>query len=724
MPVSLLAGFFLPVSSALACARQLIDQGQAVFQRWRGVTNAAADDDGRGGLRFQQRGVVDVVAVQHLHRGRYQGDADTGGDQADGRLQLVRPLRHADLQAMRGEQRQHVIGVARAWVARIQHERLAGQFGKAHRPRQQRMPSGQGGHQRVEPQHLLLHGGILDMDAAEADVDAPGLERLHLLQRGHLRQAQLQAGIATQAADQLRQHAIQRGRGEADAEPGLLTRADAPGAITNLAQLFEQGAGMLVKEAPSLGQAQGSAAFEQRHAEFVLELLDLPAQRWLGDVQALGGAGEVEGFGERLEVAQVTKLHGRLSFGIDDTFQVLLQTKSILEPSLAQYQYRDMDNNNLMGIEMSHAAIESLEAIIVDLPTIRPHKLAMHTMQNQTLVILRLRCADGIEGIGEATTIGGLSYGNESPDSIKVNLDRHFAPLLIGQDASNINACMQRIDRVVKGNTFARSAVETALLDAQGKRLGLPVSEILGGRVRDSLEVAWTLASGDTRKDINEAEQMLEARRHRIFKLKIGAGEVNRDLAHVIAIKQALGERASVRVDVNQAWDEAVALRACRILGDNGIDLIEQPISRHNRGGQVRLNQSSPAPIMADESIECVEDAFNLARDGAAPVFALKIAKNGGPRAVLRTASIAEAAGIGLYGGTMLEGSVGTLASAHAFITLNKLAWDTELFGPLLLTEEIVTEPPLYRDFQLHVPRLPGIGLTLDEERLARFRRS
>jgi len=724
MPVALLAGFFLPVPSALACARQLIDQCQAVLQRWRGVTDTAADDDGRGSLRFLQWRVVDVDAVQHLYRGWHQGNADARGDQADGRLQLIRPLRHADLQAVGVEQCQYVVGVARAWVARIQHERLAGQLGQAHRAWQQGVPGGQGGDQWIEGQHLLLHGGVIDMDTPEADVDAPGLERLHLLHRGHFRQAQFQASIAAQAADQLRQHAIKRGRGEADAQPGLFARADAAGAVADLAQLFQQCTGMLVEEAPGLGQAQRSAAFEQGHAEFVLELLDLPAQRRLGDVQTLGGAGEVEGFGEHLEISQMTKLHGQLSFEIDDTCRVLLQTKSILEPLERQYQYRRTDNSNLMGIEMSHAAIESLEAIIVDLPTIRPHKLAMHTMQNQTLVILRLRCADGVEGIGEATTIGGLSYGNESPDSIKVNLDRHFAPLLIGQDASNINACMQRIDRVVKGNTFARSAVETALLDAQGKRLGLPVSEILGGRVRDSLEVAWTLASGDTRKDISEAEQMLEARRHRIFKLKIGAGEVNKDLAHVIAIKRALGERASVRVDVNQAWDEAVALRACRILGDNGIDLIEQPISRHNRGGQVRLNQSSPAPIMADESIECVEDAFNLARDGAAPVFALKIAKNGGPRAVLRTASIAEAAGIGLYGGTMLEGSVGTLASAHAFITLNKLAWDTELFGPLLLTEEIVTEPPLYRDFHLHVPRLPGIGLTLDEERLARFRRS
>ncbi len=372
---------------------------------------------------------------------------------------------------------------------------------------------------------------------------------------------------------------------------------------------------------------------------------------------------------------------------------------------------------------MSHPTIESLETIIVDLPTIRPHKLAMHTMQNQTLVLLRLRCSDGVEGIGESTTIGGLSYGNESPESIKVNIDAHFAPLLIGQPADNVNAAMQRVERSVRGNTFAKSGIESALLDAQGKRRGLAVSELLGGRLRDSLPVAWTLASGDTARDIAEAEKMLDVRRHRIFKLKIGAGEVNKDLAHVIAIKKAVGERASVRVDVNQAWDEAVALRACRILGDNGIDLVEQPISRYNGVGMARLSASSPVPIMADEAIESVEDAFNLARIGAGTIFALKIAKTGGPRAALRAAAIADAAGIGLYGGTMLEGGIGTLASAQAFVTLPKMAWDTELFGPLLLTEDILANPPVYRDFHLHVPNTPGLGLELDEDRVAFFRR-
>ncbi|CAM3924329.1 Muconate cycloisomerase 1 [Pseudomonas reidholzensis] len=372
---------------------------------------------------------------------------------------------------------------------------------------------------------------------------------------------------------------------------------------------------------------------------------------------------------------------------------------------------------------MTSPTIDRLEAIIVDLPTIRPHKLAMHTMQQQTLVVLRLRCSDGVEGIGEATTIGGLAYGYESPEGIKANIDAHLAPALIGLPADNINAAMLLLDKLAKGNTFAKSGIESALLDAQGKRLGLPVSELLGGRVRDSLDVAWTLASGDTARDIAEAEHMLEIRRHRLFKLKIGANPVEHDLKHVVAIKRELGERASVRVDVNQYWDESQALRACQVLGDNGIDLIEQPISRINRAGQVRLNQRSPAPIMADESIESVEDAFSLAADGAASIFALKIAKNGGPRAVLRTAQIAEAAGIALYGGTMLEGAIGTLASAHAFLTLRQLTWGTELFGPLLLTEEIVNEPPVYRDFQLHVPRTPGLGLTLDEARLARFAR-
>jgi len=688
---------------------------------WRLIIHPSAENDRRGRRRFYNRRVANIRAMQHLHRRRHQRHAHARTDQADGGLQFVGPLRHLEAQAVGVEQRDHMVGIAGARVAGVEHKRLGGQLGEGRGGAQQVVAGGQHGDQPILHQHALDDGRVVDTNAPETHIDTPGLERLDLLQGGHFRQPQLQLQrlMVAQPPNQFRQHAIQGRWGKANAQPGLLALADASRVVADFVQLLEQYIGVFIEKPPGLGQPQRSATLQQNHAQFLFQLLDLPAQRRLGDVQTFGGTGEVEGLPQHLEVAQMTQFHN----GSFHTLRVLLETNSILEASKDAAQNRRKSIKNPTGIAMPICAIESIETIIVDLPTLRPHKLAMHTMQNQTLVIIRVRCADGIEGIGESTTIGGLSYVNESPDSIKVNIDRHFAPLLIGQDASNINAAMLRLERSIRGNTFAKSGIESALLDAHGKRLNLPVSELLGGRVRDALPVAWTLASGNTDQDIAEAEKMLDLRRHRIFKLKIGAGEVGHDLAHVIAIKKALGERASVRVDVNQAWDEAVALCACKVLGDNGIDLIEQPISRNNRGGMARLNLSSPAPIMADESIECVEDAFNLAREGAASVFALKIAKNGGPRAVLRTAAIAEAAGIGLYGGTMLEGGIGTLASAHAFLTLDKLAWGTELFGPLLLTEDILTEPPLYRDFQLHVSHLPGLGLAIDEERLAFFRR-
>ncbi len=367
--------------------------------------------------------------------------------------------------------------------------------------------------------------------------------------------------------------------------------------------------------------------------------------------------------------------------------------------------------------------VDTVETILVDVPTIRPHKLSMHTMNSQTLVLVTIRCSDGTIGIGEGTTIGGLSYGEESPEGIKLTIDTYIAPAIVGADASRVAALMGQVKQRVRGNRFATCAVETALLDALGKRLGLPVSELLGGRQHQTLPVAWTLASGNTTRDIEEAERMLDARRHNIFKLKIGLRSVNDDVAHVAAIKRALGDRASVRVDVNQAWSEVDARRGIPALEAAGVDLIEQPLSRDDRGAQARLSGRFAVAIMADEALHGVRDAFDIAARGAADVFALKINQAGGLYDAARMAAIGESAGIGLYGGTMLEGGVGTAASAQVFSALPKLTWGTELFGPLLLTEEILATPLRYGDFALEVPTAPGIGVELDMDRVAFFQR-
>lgn len=374
-------------------------------------------------------------------------------------------------------------------------------------------------------------------------------------------------------------------------------------------------------------------------------------------------------------------------------------------------------------MSLSPTHIETVEVMLLDVPTIRPHRLSMTTMHRQTLVLVRITGNDGVTGYGEATTIGGLAYGEESPESIKVNIDTYLTPLLLGADANQVAARMQTLADNVQGNRFAKCAIETALFDALAKRLGVPLSSLFGGRVRSALPIAWTLASGDTDRDIDEAEKMLALRRHNIFKLKIGARPVRADVAHVAAIKRAIGERGSVRVDVNQAWSEADAMLGMQLLKQAGVDLVEQPIAASNIDGLRRLRDKNRIPLMADESLHGPADAYKVAHCGAADVFAVKITQSGGLVGAQQVAAIAAAANIDLYGGTMLEGAIGTMASAHLFATFANLAWGTELFGPLLLTEEILATPLRYEDFSLQLPETPGLGITLDEDRVNFLRR-
>lgn len=367
--------------------------------------------------------------------------------------------------------------------------------------------------------------------------------------------------------------------------------------------------------------------------------------------------------------------------------------------------------------------IERLEATIVDVPTIRPHVLAMTTLYRQSLVLVSLWRSDGVMGLGEATTIGGLAYGAESPESIKLTLDAYIAPLLAGLDADAPAQAMALLDRHIVGNRFAKCAVETALLDGSAQALGVPLSRLLGGARRSHLPVAWTLASGDTARDIDEAEAMLAARRHRIFKLKIGKRAVADDCAHVGAIARALGDRARIRVDVNQHWSRHQALDGIARLADAGVELVEQPLAATDLEGMADLCARFPTAIMADEALTGPQSALASIRAGAARVLAVKIAQSGGLTAACTVAAIGATAHLGLYGGTMLEGGIGTIASAHACATFPSLEFGTELFGPLLLTEEILTEPLAYTDFGLDLPEGPGLGVRLDGACIARLAR-
>lgn len=126
---------------------------------------------------------------------------------------------------------------------------------------------------------------------------------------------------------------------------------------------------------------------------------------------------------------------------------------------------------------------------------------------------------------------------------------------------------------------------------------------------------------------------------------------------------------------------------------------------------------------MADESLLTTHDAHRLVTEHAADVFALKIAKCGGIGALQRIAAIADTAGVACYGGTTIESSVGTAAAAHAYCACAPLTEGTELFGPLLLADDIVENPVRYADGRLHLGSGHGLGVRLDEDKVDEYRR-
>jgi hypothetical protein len=194
-----------------------------------------------------------------------------------------------------------------------------------------------------------------------------------------------------------------------------------------------------------------------------------------------------------------------------------------------------------------------------------------------------------------------------------------------------------------------------------------------------------------------------------------------RKLKYVLGVRER--SRASVIVDANQAWDETTALRCLPILAELGVRLVEQPLPAWNLAGMARLRARSTVPLMADERVFSAHDMLDVARAGATDVVSLKLVKHGGLLATREVAGVAEAAGIGLYGGCLLESSIGAAAHLQVLAGLRELGWGCEHFGPQILVDDLVEEPLRFADFRVHLPAGPGLGVALDRNKLLHYAR-
>ena len=368
-------------------------------------------------------------------------------------------------------------------------------------------------------------------------------------------------------------------------------------------------------------------------------------------------------------------------------------------------------------------AVKELNTYILDMDTVRPHKLSMHTITKQAVILCQAVDEDGTEGWSEVANIGGISYGEQTPEAIKVNIDVYLSKLVLGKEAIEFNNIMKEIDKAAKGNNNSKALIEGALIDLAARILGVPAYTFFGGKRINSIPLAWTLASGDTEKDIAEAKKYLEEGRHKIFKLKIGAGDPDENVEHVKKIIDAVGDQAKITVDINQAWDEYTALRCIKKLEEYGVNMVEQPLPIANYEGMARLTERFDVSIMADESATYLKDVYRIAKTRSGDSIALKPSKHGGLLETKKVAAIAEGAGLGLYGGTMIETSLGSAMALSVYATMNEFEFGTELFGQFLFKDSITVEQLEVKDYELIIPDGPGFGLTVDTEKVKRLAR-
>ncbi|GAA4865085.1 muconate/chloromuconate family cycloisomerase [Pseudonocardia benzenivorans] len=365
---------------------------------------------------------------------------------------------------------------------------------------------------------------------------------------------------------------------------------------------------------------------------------------------------------------------------------------------------------------MSDTRIDRVETVLLDVPLRRPHRFARTGMDAQSVLLVFIRTAGGVTGVGEGVVPGGPWWGGESVETMQLVIERFIAPLLVGRTVADIAGIQRDVDNVMAANLYAKAAVEVALHDAWARCLDVPVHTLLGGLARRSVPVTWALGTEPALVVIEEALAKIDAGLHHSFKLKMGAQDPADDVARICSVAEKLAGIAGVRVDINARWDLLTSLTHLPRLAEAGIELIEQPVPGAEFEALAEINRALPIPVMADESLRTPSDALRLARLRAADVFSLKTTKSGGLRATRAIAEVAAAAGIPCHGGTSIESPIGTAASLHLACAAPAVTWGSELFGPLLMREELLTTPLRYADGELHLPDGPGLGVELDPD--------
>jgi len=347
--------------------------------------------------------------------------------------------------------------------------------------------------------------------------------------------------------------------------------------------------------------------------------------------------------------------------------------------------------------------IVSVDVWRIDLPPPVPRSDAIQSFVAQETPMVRIRCEDGIEGVGYSYTIG------TGGSSVTALLAEHLAPRLIGRDAGYIEAIWRDLlfathaTSVGAITSLALAAIDTALWDWRCKRDGQPLWKAAGGAKQRTpvytTEGGWLHLSTDfiVRDTVAAKEAGFQG-----AKVKVGLPRVADDVARLAAVRKAVGDGFEIMVDANQCFTLSEALRRAAAYAELGIAWFEEPLPADDLDGHARLAAASAVPIAVGESLYSAGQFADYVQRGACSIVQVDVARIGGITPWLKVAHLAECRNLAVAPHFLME--------LHASLTAATPAARWVEYIPQL--DAVATSRLAIEDGHAVAPDAPGLGIT------------
>jgi muconate cycloisomerase len=368
--------------------------------------------------------------------------------------------------------------------------------------------------------------------------------------------------------------------------------------------------------------------------------------------------------------------------------------------------------------------IRDVRVTPLSMPLRQPYIWAQGVAQRFVVNLVEIEDDEGRRGIGECTT---------APDAQALAaVLRRVGSHLVGRSPFAANVICQRIFQVefkawgANNPRFANqllAGLEMAMWDLMGKQTGRPVYDLFGGAFRDSVGYFYFLQGGTVEELVADAQHAVSLGAPVIY-LKLGLGE-RHDLAATAAVRSVIGD-AGLRLDANEAWDVATAIRMIGKLQEFDPDFVEQPTPSGSIAALAQVRASVDVPIAADQAAFTLNDVYEICRTQAADIIVLGPREIGGLQPMVKAAAIAEAAGLKICIHGSFTTGITTCAEHQIARFLPNLDHGNQIMWQLL-RDTIIAQPSLTPERgQLALPRSPGLGFELDRagvnEAAERFR--